>query len=257
MMKYGIVLLMLLLSGCGDLGGGADATETLGSTEAALSKMDFDVEFDGCDVFAGLARVPASAARALVPSQFVVAESEGLATLVVRVVHCTDTVVAGQDTGSSIVSHIGVGLVGPDPSVTFNNYTLWYATNNALLHAKLTAAGLNADKSNALSIDLSGGTLSVVSGSAHTPSFTVQGTASLPTAMPIPTSASWWDAGIQGDVRSRTVLPEIQFGTSHTVLTTPANSQLAALIGGTTLTFTVLDSYNLFPIGLMEVRNIE
>jgi len=202
--------------------------------------------------------VSAARARALVPAKYTLAGNSQTTTMVVRVAHCANVVVDGKDRGETIISHIGIGLVGPDTSVNLNNYTLWYATNNAQLHAKLTAAGLDADKSNALGIALSpSGALSVVSSSAHTPSFQVTGTATLPTTPPVPTSATWWEDGNHGSVSSKTVLPVIQFGTAHTVLTTPANSELAALIGGTTLTFAALDSYNLFPGGTMEVRDTD
>jgi hypothetical protein len=259
-MKHNIVLLVLLAAACSDPGAESSVTGDLSAVEEACSttNKDFDVQFSGCNVFAGLANVPAANARALVPPEYTLAGTAQNATMVVRVVHCDDVVVDGKSRGSTIISHIGIGLVGPDTTVNLNNYTLWYATDNALLHAKLTAAGLAADKSNALSISLAdNGTLSVISASSHTPSFQVNGTATLPTAAAVPTSATWWEDGKHGAVSSKTVLPVIQFGTAHTVLTTPAGSELAALIGGTSLTFTVLDSYNLFPAGTMEVRDTD
>jgi hypothetical protein len=262
-MKHNIVLLVLLAAACSDPGAESGVTSDTVSVEQAYSKLDasnkdFDVQFSECNVFAGLANVPAANARALVPAEYTLAGNAPNATMVVRVVHCNDVVVDGTSRGSTIISHIGIGIVGPDTTVNLNNYTLWYATDNAVLHAKLTAAGLDADMSNSLGIGLAtNGTLSVVSSSSHTPSFRVDGTATLPTAAPVPTSATWWENGNHGAVSSKTVLPVIQFGTAHSVLTTPANSALAALIGGTSLTFAVLDSYNLFPAGTMEVRDTD
>ena len=259
-MKHNIFVLVLLAAACSDPGADSGSDETaLGAEQAALSNKDFDVQFSDCDVFAGLASVSAARARALVPAKYTLSGTSQNATMVVRVAHCLNVVVDGKNRGETIISHIGIGLLGPDTTVSLNNYTLWYATDNAQLHAKLTAAGLDADKSNALSIGLSSsGALSVVSSSAHTPSFQVSGTATLPTAAPpVPTSATWWEDGNHGSVSSKTVLPVIRFGTAHTTLTTPANSELAALIGGTTLTFAVLDSYNLFPSGTMEVRDTD
>lgn len=256
-----IGLSVLLAMGCSDQGtgfGAEDGTEVGSEVETgtqALSNKDFDVQFNDCDVFAGLAHVSGERARALVPSQYTLLLDGGQARMVVRVVHCSSVEVDGKAMGSTIVSHIGIGLVGPDPSVNLNNYTLWYATDNARLHARLTAAGVNADKSNFLSVNLSGGALAVASSSPHTPSFSVNGTAELPTGAAVPTSASWWDDGSFGPVRSRTALPAIQFGVAHTVLTTPSGSELATLIGGTTLNFDILDSYNLFASGPMEVRS--
>jgi hypothetical protein len=50
------------------------------------------------------------------------------------------------------------------------------------------------------------------------------------------------------------VFPQIRFSSASVTLTTPANSELAALIGGTSLQFAILDSYNGFDDALMEVR---
>jgi hypothetical protein len=248
---------MLLVVGCADAGTSVEQAGDLGREEQAASTKDFDVQFHDCTVFAGLARVDMARARALVPAEYTLLDDGGSARIVVRVASCGDVVVDGHDQGATIISHIGIGLVGPDTTVNLNNYTLWYATDSALLHARLTAAGVNADKSNALGLSFANGSLTVTSSSSHTPSFTVQGSAILPTNPAVPTSASWWDNGSKGAIRSRTVLPSIQFGTASTVLTTPAGSALANLIGGTTLTFPVLDSYNVFPGGDMEVRDTD
>jgi hypothetical protein len=255
-MKYSIGLLSLAVA-CGDAGTEIEPADSIQREPAAISQKNFDVEFSDCTVFAGLARVSMVRARALVPVEYTLFDDGGSARMVVRVARCADTVVDEQQQGVTLVSHIGIGLVGPDTTVNLNNYTLWYATNSALLHARLTAAGVNADESNALSLTDEGGTLNVSSSSAHTPSFVVTGPADLGSGAPVPTSASWWDDGKLGAIRSRTVLPVIEFGTASTVLTTPESSELADLIGGTTLTFPVLDSYNLFPTGTMEVRDTD
>lgn len=256
-MRYGIALLVVGMAGCGQADPGSEQGGTLGSTAQGLSNKDFDVEFNDCNVFAGLAHVSGTRARALVPAEYTLALDGDAARMVVRVVHCSNVVVDGRETGSTIVSHIGIGLVGPDTTVNLNNYTLWYATDNARLHAKLTQAGIPADQSNHLDIGVDAqGVLTVTSRSPHTPNFEITGTTEPPGA-PVPTSASWWDDGRHGSYRSRTVLPEIQFGNSHTVLTTPAHSDLADLVGAPTLTFDILDSYNLFPTGPMEVRRID
>jgi hypothetical protein len=256
-MKHSFGLLVLMAVGCGDAGRGAEQVGDVAEETQAASSKDFDVDFDDCTVFAGLARVDKARARALVPVQYTLLDDGGMARMVVRVARCADVVVDGKSGGETIVSHIGIGLVGPDATVNLNNYTLWYATDNARLHARLTAAGVNADNSNQLSLVFADGVLTVSSSSSGTPSFTVQGSATLPVNPAVPTSASWWDNGSRGAVRSRTVLPAIQFGTASTVLTTPAGSELADLIGSTTLTFPVLDSYNVFPAGAMAVRDTD
>lgn len=256
-MKRSIAFLVVMAAGCGGAGAGVEETYGLAEETQAVADKDFDVTFDDCTVFAGLARVDMARARALVPAEYTLFDDGGSARIVVRVASCAEVTVDGKSSGPTIISHIGIGLVGPDATVTLNNYTLWYATDSARLHARLTRAGVNADMSNQLGLTFADGALSVSSASPHTPSFTVEGSASLPAGPPAPTSASWWDNGSRGAIRSRTVLPDIRFGVSSTVLTTPAGSALADLIGGTTLTFPVLDSYNVFPGGVMEVRDTD
>jgi hypothetical protein len=250
-MRYAIALLVMGLGACSQASPESEPSE-LASTAQALSVQDFDVDFEDCNVFAGLAHVSGARARALVPPAYALALDGDQARMVVRVVHCSNVVVDGRSQGSTVISHIGVGLVGPDTTVSLNNFTLWYATNSPLLHAKLTAAGVNADQSGFLAVGVQGA-LTVSSQSPHTPSFEVSGSV-MPPGAPVPTSASWWDDGVHGAVRSRTVLPVIQFGVAHTSLSTPPDSALAELIGGPTLTFDILDSYNVFPTGHMEVR---
>lgn len=255
-MKRSIAFLVVMAAGCGSAGAVEEVGDVAEDTQAVTNK-DFDVTFDDCTVFAGLARVDMARARALVPAEYTLFDDGGSARIVVRVASCAEITVDGKSSGPTIISHVGIGLVGPDATVTLNNYTLWYATDSARLHARLTRAGVSADMSNQLGLTFANGVLSVSSASPHTPSFTVEGTASLPAGPPAPTSASWWDNGSRGAIRSRTVLPDIRFGTSSTVLTTPAGSALADLIGGTTLTFPVLDSYNEFSGGVMEVRDTD
>ena len=88
----------------------------------------------------------------------------------------------------------------------------------------------------------------------HGPSFTACGTATLPTAPPTTFIATWWQDVGSRSVAMRTTFPAIAFGTAHMTLTTPAGSALASLIGGTTLTFALLDSVNTFATAHMTVQ---
>ncbi|HVR19716.1 MAG TPA: hypothetical protein VMS65_08470, partial [Polyangiaceae bacterium] len=159
--------------------------------------------------------------------------------------------------GETITSQIGISVAGQDTTANINNYLLFGATNQAVLHARLEGAGLDADNSNGLSLVLSGGTLSVASASSHTPAFQVNGSAADPTAAPVQFIASWWADGDQGVFRMRTVFPAIRFSSSTMMLTTPAGSALANLVGGTSYTFALLDSYNSFPSSHLEVRDTD
>ena len=76
----------------------------------------------------------------------------------------------------------------------------------------------------------------------------------VPTAAGVPFTATWWTDGNHGTLGMRTTFPALQFGGAAMTVTTPAGSALAKLIGGTTLTFPLLNSYNAFTDATMRVR---
>jgi hypothetical protein len=91
----------------------------------------------------------------------------------------------------------------------------------------------------------------------HDPDYQLLGTAIAPNAAPTAFTASWWYDGDAGEkIQMLTVFPAIRFGSASMTLTTPAGSELAALLGGTSLTFPVLDSFNAFPQAHMEVDTL-
>ena len=255
-MKVAASLIIMLSVGCGSA---LDADEAaLGAAEQALSNKDFDVDFSGCTEFAGIGLVPAANAAPLVPAGYTLVQVGAQAMVVVRVARCSSAVIDGKNVGQTITSQVGITLQGPDASADINNYTVFYATNQARLHARLQAAGLRADNSNDLGLSLSGGALHATSGSPHSSSFDVSGSAQAPSAAPVQFIASWWGEGVHGTVQARTVFPNISFFTgASTTLTTDAGTELAALIGGTTLTFPILDSYNAFASAHLEVRDTD
>ena len=232
--------------------------EASGRTSDALSVHDFDVDFSGCTEFVGIGQVPAANARLVVPQRYTLAGDATRAVVVVRVSRCADAVIDGKARGAITVSQIGISVVGQDSTADINNYTFAYATDQALLHARYSGAGVDADKSNKLTFTVSSaGLLEAESTSAHTPTFLVRGPTIAPSAAPVRFVASWWADGVHGVVRSRTVFPAIRFGTSTATLTTPAGSSLAQLIGATTLTFPLLNSANTFPNARLEVRDTD
>lgn len=251
-----VVLSVWVCAGC--VAEGPQHQEELqGEQQSALSNKDFDVDFSDCAEFAGIGFVPAASARPLVPASLALAGDAQNAVLVVRVASCQDAIVDGKSVGPTITSQLGISIAGGDPSSDINNYTIAYATNQARLHARYQAAGLTADKSNDLALSLLAGALRASSSSSHTPPFEVSGTSAIPTSAPTTFTASWWSDGNHGVVRSRTAFPNIRFGGSTTTLTTPVGSTLAELLGGTTLTFALLDSYNTFASAHLEVRDTD
>lgn len=251
------VIWVLGLWGCGaptevEIGG-----EALGVEASALGNKDFDVDFSGCAEFAGIGFVPAANARPLVPAHYTLAGTADSAMMVIRVARCSSSIIDGKDAGATTTSQIGISVTGQDATAHINNYTLFYATDQPRLHARIEAAGLASDNTNGLSIALSGSALSVASSSQHGPTFSVTGNVPGPFFPPDVFIASWWGDGNHGVFRARTVFPAIQFSLSTVTLTTPAGSALANLIGGTTYTFQVLDSYNTFTSSHLEVRDTD
>jgi hypothetical protein len=84
--------------------------------------------------------------------------------------------------------------------------------------------------------------------------YQLDGAAALPGSAPVRFMANWWFDGKHGRVLMRTDFPQIRFSDATVTLTTAANSDLAALIGGPSLQFAILDSYNAFDSALMQAR---
>jgi hypothetical protein len=244
--------------GCVACGGTPAELAELGAEQSALCSRDFDVSYEECSEFAGIGYVPTANARPLVPAEFTLAGDATNAVIVVRVADCSNAIVGGQALGPTRTAQIGLSLVGPDQTAYINNYTLAFSTNQPLLRAKFTAAGVSADVAKQLDYLLSdSGELSITSKSPHTPTFAVTGRATPPESDPVEFIASWWAKGPNGVIQARTVLPDIQFGAASTTLTSPKQTSLAALIGGTSLVFPALDSYNVFPSAALAVRDTD
>lgn len=254
-MKLTAMFLIVSCVGCGAAPGVDD--EQVDASSQAVSNKDFDVDFAGCAEFAGIGLVPAANARPLVPAGYTLVEIGTQAMIVVRVAKCSSAVVDGKSLGETITTQVGITLQGPDASADINNYTVAYATNQARLHARFQAAGLSADKSNDLGLALAGSALLASSAAPHYSSYQVSGTAQVPTAPTGQFVASWWGDGVHGTVQSRTVFPNISFFTgASTTLSTASGGELASLVGGTSLSFPILDSYNTFASAHLEVRAV-
>jgi len=248
---------MIGCAGCAGTTGSDERAEELGDALSQPSR-DFRVTFSHCAEFAGIGFVPAANARPLVPAHYTLAGAAANAVIVVRVSSCSNAVVDGKAIGATLVSQVGISVTGQDTSADINNYTLFYSTNQPCLQAAFDSQGVHADLAGLIGLELSPeGALKVKSRSPHTPAFRIEGTASAPTADPVPFVASWWADGTRGVVQARTEFPAIRFGTSAMTLTTPAGSALAQLAGSTTLTFALLDSYNTFAESHMVVSDTD
>jgi len=223
--------------------------------QALAADGDFDVQFDRCKEFVGIGAVPWENARARVPQRFDVLRSGDSALLVVRVTQCDAISVAGQPAKPARTAQLGVMLNVPGSGADIDNYLLWFASDSGALQGKLQAAGLDSDIAQQLTLLLpaSGtGPLSSAVRAPHVPEFRVQGSASQPSFVS-QFIANWYADGRRGEVRMHTEFPAITFGVASSVLTTAA-ADLTALIGATSLSFPVLDSYNAWPSARMTSR---
>jgi hypothetical protein len=238
---------------------GAESPEPVGAVAEALSAHDFDVDFSDCSELAGIGFVPAANVRALVPASYALAGDTNNAVLVARAVSCGGISVAGKKAQTGVLSQIGVSVTGADPSADINNYTLWFDTDNALLAAKLGAAGVSAEHGKPLfsvTTTSAGNQVDFFANVPRVPQHELAGPFVPPTAAPGPFTATWWFDARSDTVRMRTVLPNIRFGSATLTLTTPAGSALSQVIGGTSMTFALLDSYNTFADAHLEVRAV-
>lgn len=240
------------------LGCGMDVAAESEVSREGVRLNAFDADFQACTEFAGIGLVPRANALPFVPADYTLAGDANNALVVVRVVRCQSAEIDGKSTGDISVAHVGVTLVGPDDSADINNYTVFFASDEQKLLTPLKKVGVDGEKIKDIGFTLaSGGGLSIVVDAKHTPAYRVLGTAVAPSAAPSTFTATWWhDDARRGRVRMRTVFPAIRFGSSSMTLTTAAGSELAALIGGTSLTFPVLDSFNAFADAHMEVDTL-
>jgi hypothetical protein len=254
-----IVCFAFAAGGCvADTAGSGEPAELGTDQEALAANLAFPVDFTNCTEMASLTPVPVAAVRSLVPSSYALAnEAAGTTFIVVRIANCQDTAVAGHATGAGTVAQVGVNLVSPDGTGDINNYTLWYYTTNARLFARLRAIGVSAAQFvpnisyNFVSTGAGTGNLQIAVPGC--PSFTVGGPVVVPTAAAVPFTANWWQDSRRGSVRMNTPIPAIQFSTATMTLHTSRSSELGEILGASTATFPIFDSYNTFPSAHMNV----
>jgi hypothetical protein len=236
---------------------GADP-EDLGAEPQALVGRDLNVDFSGCTEFAGIGFIPAANARPLVPARYVLAGDATNALIVVRTARCKQALVDGLKSRSGTLSQIGIGLVGPDTTADINNYTLWYTTTDPLLSAGLLTRGVRAELDPSLRFAFepsgAGGSLSVTDHPLFAPAYQLLGPVVTSTAASVTFTASWWRNSAAGTAHMRSTFPAIRFGGGTMTLTTDPHSALGRLIGGASLTFPALDSYNSFDSAHMVVH---
>ncbi|HET9929144.1 MAG TPA: hypothetical protein VFQ35_00590 [Polyangiaceae bacterium] len=256
-MKASSVLGILLVGVCA--GCSAANEEDVGSLDQAAKQTDFGVDFGSCTEVAAIGNVPRANVRPLVPAKYDLAGDAQNAVLVARAVNCGAVSVDGKAARPTTLIQIGVSLVGAavaNPVADINNYTLWYVTDNSQLFAKLNSAGANAENSQHLSYTVTSGVFDFSASPARAPAVNLHGPVTPGIFPPQLFRATWWSDGNHGTIRMHTPFPQIRFGVATTTLTTPANSDLSRVIGGTSMTFSLLDSSNTFDSARMEVVSV-
>lgn len=225
---------------------------------ALAANTDFDVAFDQCAEYVGIGLVPKARARSLVPAAYSLAGGETNALIVVRVVECAVVAVDGKNPQAARTAQIGITITGPNATAHIDNYLLWYVTDLGTLKGKFESAGLSCGDDQQLSFDITPvsapSPLSIDVAAAQLPAYTLQGQAATPNTTPVFFSANWWADGREGRLRLHMDFPQIRFGGASVTLNTPAGTPLAQLIGGTSMQFPLLDSYNTFGPVVMQVR---
>jgi hypothetical protein len=245
---------LLLCAACGE----ADE-QHLGHTQQAVSANEFGVVFGGCTEFAGIGLVPAANARPLVPASYTLASDSENAVVVVRVADCESVSVDAGPGRAGRVAQVGISVNAVDPSADINNYTLFFATDLGALHGKLTSLGVPSQLDAGLAYQFVGdgsgaGSLDVEVTPPQGPSYQISGSAYVPVLPPGPFVATWWADTDSASVQMRTDFPSIRFNfDADTTLNTACGSALSAVIGATSLTFPLLDSYNAFETAALEV----
>ncbi|MCB9528300.1 MAG: hypothetical protein H6701_07905 [Myxococcales bacterium] len=230
----------------------AFALATLAAAPALATGLP-EVTLSDCTEAVGLDVIPAANARPLVPDEFELLpadEAGQLAVIIVRVVECGGIAVNNLPPTPGRFMHVGISLANGEPDADANNYQLWFATNHIPLRLAMAAAGVEADL-DAIEYDFDDatGALDIEVSPWRAPDFTMSGSAFLLDIPRSPFIAAWFAEGRRGLVRMRGEYEGVLFGVSDAVLTTPADSALAALAGRDTLGFAVLNTYNDVPDG--------
>ncbi len=157
------------------------------------------------------------------------------------------------------VVQIGAVIVPPDFTGDINNCTLWYYTSDAKLAHELKKLGMRAqhvptiDFEQIPSCDDGPDSFHVTVPRPAKPALRLDGEVT-PSGTPAGTfTANWRVATNRGTVKMQTFVPEIIIGGADVVLTTEANSSLSDLIGGESLSFPILQQFNVFPTAQMDV----
>lgn len=219
-----------------------------------------DVDFVDCVESIGVGLVPTALAQELTPEGFIlVGGADPVTPLVVRTAHCDKIKIKNKTSRDKTIVQIGAVIVPPDGTGDINNYTYWYFTDDETLADKLQDAGVQAEDvcnigfsynrhqtSNNFRVRVYGD-----------PYIDIRGTVT-PSVVPVGSfDANWWQTSFDDGVKMATNVPNISIGSANLTLTTNPNSDVADLIGGTTLGFPIIQQFNTFPNAHMHVDVVD
>lgn len=266
----GLALILCPLAvGCGADDSG-EVDEEIGDAESEIQHnghhgqnndpKPLDVDFIDCVESIGVGLVPTALAQELTPPGFIlVGGLDPVTPLVVRTAHCDKIKIKNKTSRDKTVVQIGAVIVPPDGTGDINNFTYWYFTDDDRLADKLQDAGVEAESvcnigfhynknqaSNNFKVRVFGD-----------PYLEIRGTVT-PSVVPAGSfDANWWETSFGDNVKMATSVPVINIGSADLTLTTNAGSDVADLIGGTTLGFPIIQQFNSFPNAHMRVDVVE
>lgn len=226
-------------------------------TSQALKKEALDVSFQDCSEVASITTISVAKARTVVPTSFTLAGDATGAPFVVRIANCNAVRIDGGAPEAGTVAQLGISVVSPDGSGDINNYTAFYYTTSSRLAKELKKRGVPAEHVPDLTYAISGSgaskTLSIdVPVDCHE-SFHVGAPIVEPGTFAIPFTANWWVQKGNKRTKMSTPIPSIRFGGATATLDASHFSDLRTLLGRSTTTFTLLDSFNRFASAPMTV----
>lgn len=226
--------------------------DSIDVTSQELKAKPLSVSFNDCSELASITTISVAKARTVVPSSFKLAGDANGAPFVVRVANCAAVSIDGGPPEAGTVAQLGISLVPPDGTGDINNYTAWYYTTSRALSKALRRQGVPAQWVPNLRYQLTGGTLTIDAQRPAEAPFHVTAPVVEPNYV-VPFQANWWVQNGCSRTKMSTPIPSISFGSAKATLTTPPKGQLARLLGSSTATFALLDSFNRFATAPMTV----